>query len=221
MPKVSSRGDLSLSTNRTSSFGKSRRRSEHPRRLSYPVEAAMSREDSSVKTRSSNEDYDPGTMGSSKDSGHDRSRTDPALRTDSAIGIQRELQLAFINIAKDLWPMIRGVMESDTPSWLKECCQDNYFSKYTYRRAKIMIGEEITFEDVNISSADGSKDTGPNNKLGLLSSFNRSDKSYYSQAPDSPCGSIGSSSNVSRGSDTARSTKSLMSLRSQKERPMP
>jgi hypothetical protein len=137
MPNVSSRGDLSLSTNRTSSFGKSRRRSEHPRRLSYPVEAAMSREDSSVKTRSSNEDYDPGTMGSSKDSGHDRSRTDPALRTDSAIGIQRELQLAFINIAKDLWPMIRGVMESDTPSWLKECCQDNYFSKYTYRRAKI------------------------------------------------------------------------------------
>jgi hypothetical protein len=84
-----------------------------------------------------------------------------------------------------------------------------------------VIGEEITFEDVNISSADGSKDTGPNNKLGLLSSFNRSDKSYYSQAPDSPCGSIGSSSNVSRGSDTARSTKSLMSLRSQKERPMP
>ena len=136
MHKVLSRGDLSLSTNRTLSFGRSRRGGEHARRLSFPVEA-MPREDSSVKTRSSNEDYDPGTMGSSKDSGHDRSRSDPALRTDSAIGIQRELQLAFINISKDLWPMIHGVMENETPSWLKECCQDNYFSKYTYRRAKI------------------------------------------------------------------------------------
>lgn len=85
----------------------------------------------------------------------------------------------------------------------------------------LAIGEEITFEDVNSSTADASKDTGPNNKLGVFSSFNHSDKSYYSQAPDSPGGSIGSSSNVSRGSDTARSTKSLMSLRSQKERPMP
>lgn len=220
--KVTSRGDLSLSVHhRTPSRGRSRRGNENARRLSFPIEAAPS--DSSVKTKSSvsNEEYDPGTMGSSKDSVNDRSRSDPTQRTDSAIGIQRELQLAFINIAKDLWPMIHGVMERDTPSWLKECCQDNYFSSYTYRNAKISIGEELSFEDVNTSIADDSKEIGSVNTGKNMTGYYRSDKSYSSQAPDSPGGSIGSSSNVSRGSDTARSTKSMISMRSQKERPMP
>ena len=135
--KVSSRGEISLSMSRTPSRGKSRRAgSDNPRRLSFPIESTSSREDSSVKTKSSSEDYDPGTVISSKDSAHG-SRGDPTQRTDAAIGIQRELQLAFINIAKDLWPMIQGVMENDAPRWLKECCQDSYFSKYKYRRANI------------------------------------------------------------------------------------
>ena len=141
MHKAASRGDIpvSMPMNRTPSRGRSRRVStENPRRLSFPVESISSREDSSVKTKSSNEDYDPSTTVSSKESGHDRSRTDSMIRTtDNAIGIQRELQISFINIAKDLWPMIHGIMESDAPRWLKECCQDSYFSKYTYRRAKI------------------------------------------------------------------------------------
>ena len=75
--------------------------------------------------------YSGGTMGSFKDPGTER------FRTDSAIGIQRELQLAFISLAKDLYPMIHGILESDTPRWLKQCCQDNYFSAYTYRQTKI------------------------------------------------------------------------------------
>lgn len=139
--KGASRGDISVSLpiNRTPARGRSRRVStENPRRLSFPVESISSREDASVKTKSSSEDYDPGATVSSKESGHDRSRTDPMLRTtDNAIGIQRELQISFINIAKDLWPMIHGIMENDTPRWLKECCQDSYFSKYAYRRAQI------------------------------------------------------------------------------------
>lgn len=155
MHKVSSRGDLSLSAmNRTPSRGRSRRGGEHPKRLSFPVsESASSREDSSVKTKSSSEEYDPGTMGSSKDSVNERAnaRADPAQRTDSAIGIQRELQLAFINIAKDVYPMIHGVMETDTPRWLKDCCQDSYFSKYTYRRAKIRKLSIVVFSGSCIS----------------------------------------------------------------------
>jgi hypothetical protein len=87
------------------------------------------------KKRSDGEEYSGGfsggTMGSFKDPGTDR------FRTDSAIGIQRELQLAFISLAKDLYPMIHGILESDTPRWLKQCCQDNYFSAYTYRQTKI------------------------------------------------------------------------------------
>ena len=48
--------------------------------------------------------------------------------------------------------MIHGIMEKNTPRWLKDCCKDNYFSAYTYRQAKIPIGEELTFEDINLSS---------------------------------------------------------------------
>jgi hypothetical protein len=77
------------------------------------------------------EDYSGNTIVSLKDPATER------VRTDSAIGIQRELQLAFISLAKELYPMIRGIMESATPRWLKQCCQDNYFSAYTYRGAKI------------------------------------------------------------------------------------
>ena len=135
--KTLSRGDASLPGTRSSSGDRSRHSSEHRRRVSVPAEVTSSstrgrpREDSSVKTRSTNEDYDTNSTVGLKDYGSDRARR------DSAIGIQRELQLAFINIAKDLWPMIHGIMKSDTPRWLKQCCQDNYFSAYTYRQAKI------------------------------------------------------------------------------------
>eukprot|EP00535_Pseudo-nitzschia_heimii_P008056 CAMPEP_0197181318 /NCGR_PEP_ID=MMETSP1423-20130617/5641_1 /TAXON_ID=476441 /ORGANISM="Pseudo-nitzschia heimii, Strain UNC1101" /LENGTH=3706 /DNA_ID=CAMNT_0042631551 /DNA_START=249 /DNA_END=11369 /DNA_ORIENTATION=- len=225
MHRVVSRGEITLSANRTPSRSKSRRGSDplyrHPSN-GHNIETAPSREDSSVRT-SSTEDHDQATVGSSKDASNEKARIDPSQRTDSAIGIQRELQLAFINIAKDLWPMIHGIMESDTPDWLKECCQDNYFSKYTYRDAKIPMGEEFTFEDANPSGNDSSREPAtplPSkfDRHTSLSSYGRSDKSYIShQSPDSPGGSIGSNSNVSRGSDANRS---LMSARSQKERSM-
>merc|ERR1712238_235189 len=90
-----------------------------------------SREDVPSKSRNISEDYSANTTASLKDYSNERART------DSAIGIQRELQLAFINIAKELYPIIHGIMEIDTARWLKQCCQDNYFSAYTYRQAKI------------------------------------------------------------------------------------
>ncbi|KAG7374623.1 Dock homology region 2 domain containing protein [Nitzschia inconspicua] len=177
------------------------------------------------------EDYSGNTIMSLRDPATER------VRTDSAIGIQRELQLAFINLAKDLFPMIYGIMESDTPRWLKQCCQDNYFSAYTYRGAKIPIGEELTFEDVNISSI-GSDDVGfgdpkysqimryggttSGERLGLIPSLSRSDRSHsqqssHGQPPLSPGGSIGSSSVHSKGSDAGRSVRSAFSGRSLKE----
>jgi hypothetical protein len=58
-------------------------------------------------------------------------------RTDKAIGIQSELQRAFIGLAKDLYPMIVGIMGGGTPRWLKSACQDSYFSSSTYRNTKI------------------------------------------------------------------------------------
>jgi hypothetical protein len=58
-------------------------------------------------------------------------------RTDSAIGIQSELQRAFISLSKEVHPKILGIMGTETPRWLKQCTQDNYFSAYTYRNVKI------------------------------------------------------------------------------------
>lgn len=58
-------------------------------------------------------------------------------RTDSAIGIQSELQRAFISLCKDLHPKILGIMGGASPRWLKQCTQDNYFSTYSYRHVKI------------------------------------------------------------------------------------
>ena len=85
--------------------------------------------------RSINDDpgYTPSSVASARDGGPERERD----RTDSAIGIQRILQLAFINLAKDLYPVIYGIMENDTPQWLKLCCQENYFSGYLYKHQKI------------------------------------------------------------------------------------
>ena len=58
-------------------------------------------------------------------------------RTDNAIAIQSELQRVFIGLSKDLHPMILGIMGRESPEWLKRCCQENYFSSYAYRKAKI------------------------------------------------------------------------------------
>ena len=237
--------------------------SSHHKRISTADEYASvysNKRQQSVVTLS--EDYSGNTIVSLKDPATER------VRTDSAIGIQRELQLAFISLAKDLYPMIHGILEIDTPRWLKQCCQDNYFSAYTYRGAKIRkyashgaivfstcfhltatfspisaIGEELTFEDVNISGF-GSEDGGfgdgkyshvmrypgtmSGERLGLIPSLSRSDRSQshsqqssHGQPPLSPGGSIGSSSAHSRGSDTGRSVRSGISARSLKELKQP
>jgi len=67
------------------------------------------------------------------------------VRTDSAIAVQSELQRAFINLVKALYPRIHSVMQSETPRWLKQCTQENYFSLGTYKATKIPIAEELCF----------------------------------------------------------------------------
>lgn len=194
--------------------------SSHDGRSREEVQSLASHHGS--RNRGSEEDNSPATL-SVKDPGVDRART------DSAIGIQRELQLAFINLAKDLYPMILGIMESDTPHWLKLCRQENYFSAYTYRHQKIPIGEELTFEDINVSGlwqdeifGDGrSSHRGGGTRYsgsthgGVPRSSSHSDRSQ--EAPGSPGGSVGSSSVVSKGSDTGRSVRSVKDLKDLKQ----
>lgn len=76
------------------------------------------------------------------DAGSVSSRTN-IDRTHDSIAVQSELQRAFIAMAKALYPIIYQVIDEETPSWLKLCCQDTYFSTYTYRSTRIEMGEEL------------------------------------------------------------------------------
>ena len=67
-------------------------------------------------------------------------------RTDKAMAVQRELQIAFVKLTKDLHPPILSVIRSETPKWMKQmCCQADYFSSNNYRQTRIAIGEELLF----------------------------------------------------------------------------
>jgi hypothetical protein len=71
--------------------------------------------------------------------------TSVAARTDAAIAVQSELQRGFINLCRVLHPRISIVLQDETPRWMKNCTQDNYFSLGTYRQSKIMIADEFCF----------------------------------------------------------------------------
>lgn len=81
----------------------------------------------------------------SEDQSHQSNLSATGVRTDSAIAVQSELQRAFISLTKMLYPRIHGVMLGETPRWLKQCTQDNYFSLGTYKQTRIPISEELCF----------------------------------------------------------------------------
>jgi hypothetical protein len=56
---------------------------------------------------------------------------------DAAIAIQRELQRAFISLAKLMQPLISSAIYSETPKWLKHCTQDQYLYSGAYRTTKL------------------------------------------------------------------------------------
>ena len=113
-------------------------------------------------------------------------------RTGSAIAVQGELQRAFINMAKALYPKVQGIMQNDTPRWFKQCAQDSYFSLGTYKQTKVPISEEIGFTPESMVP--------PNHSTDILGNG-------YDRGLESPRGSTGGSvagsshSVVSKGSD--------------------
>lgn len=76
---------------------------------------------------------------------HSTASTGGGVRAESAIAVQSELQRAFINMVKTLYPKIQGVMQADTPRWLKQCATDSYFSLGTYKQTKVPIADELCF----------------------------------------------------------------------------
>ncbi len=58
-------------------------------------------------------------------------------RTDSAIGVQSELQRGLISLVKALSPHLLDTLNNEVPRWMLRCCQENYFSSGLYRTADI------------------------------------------------------------------------------------
>jgi hypothetical protein len=58
-------------------------------------------------------------------------------KTDAAIAIQRELQRAFISLAKLMQRLIYSAIYSETPKWLKHCTQYQYFYSGAYLTTKL------------------------------------------------------------------------------------
>lgn len=79
-------------------------------------------------------------------------------RTDSAIGVQSELQRGLIGLVKNLSPNLLDTLNNEVPRWMRSCRQENYFSSGLYRQADIPIGDELYF-NVDTSGDDdrGSK----------------------------------------------------------------
>jgi len=76
-------------------------------------------------------------------------------RTDSAIGVQSELQRGFVSLVKALSHNLLDTLSNEIPRWMRSCCQDsNYFSTGQYRKADIPLGDELFF-NVDTSGDDG------------------------------------------------------------------
>lgn len=58
-------------------------------------------------------------------------------RTDSAIGVQSELQRGLISLVKSLSPYLLDTLNNEVPRWMRSACQDSYFSTGAYRNADI------------------------------------------------------------------------------------
>jgi hypothetical protein len=71
---------------------------------------------------------------SNNPSGHKVSNSD---RTDAAIGVQSELQRGFISLVRALSPNLLDTINTEVPRWMRQCCQENYFSSGLYRQADI------------------------------------------------------------------------------------
>jgi hypothetical protein len=122
----------------------------------------------------------------------------PGTRTDSAIAVQSELQRAFISLSKSLYHRVYSVMKEETPKWLKQCCQDNYFSLGTYRQTKILIAEELCF---NASENINNVQSPSSHSLPFGQRSAASDGDSVRSRGSLAGGSTGTNSAVSRGSD--------------------
>jgi len=129
------------------------------------------------------------------------------LRTNKAMNIQSELQRAFLGLTKDLYPMIMGIMGSETPKWLKSACQESYMKGSAYRNTKIPIGEELGFDDVVYPHEGGLSSSRRSTRSTSVRSHDSDDGLGTGTAhralrfPGSPGGSLETSSVMSRGSD--------------------
>jgi len=129
--------------------------------------------------------------------------TGGVFKTDSAIAVQSELQRAFMSLAKALYPMVSVFLPSHPTRWLKQCCNETYFSMGTYRQTRIPIGEELCFSAGTEVLRNQTVEKGD-----IYGAIPLAPTPYDYSGPDrpthSPAGSIASSSVFSKASDNHR-----------------
>lgn len=131
-------------------------------------------------------------------------------RTDLAIAVQSELQRAFISLCRALYPNISMVLESETPRWLKQCSQDNYFSFNTYRQTNIPMADEVCFFSGDTFEPDSDNES--EQMTGSFVSSGDAGLAGYNIA-GSECGSLMDGlSVVSRGTNNQGAVRSSDSL---------
>ena len=69
-------------------------------------------------------------------------------KTDKAMALHSVLQESFISMTRALHPLILRTINSETPRWMKLCCQDNYFSSGTYRQTRIGTYHEYGVQSI-------------------------------------------------------------------------
>lgn len=125
-------------------------------------------------------------------------------RTDSAIGVQSELQRGLISLVKALSPNLLDSLTNEVPRWMKICSQDNYFSTGLYRTADIPIGDQLFF------NVDTSGDDERDSKCDVSYAVPRSIKgSAHPFRDNSPNGSFcsGTSGRIERTLSSAASDR--------------
>jgi len=112
------------------------------------------------------------TMSDADQHSQSNNTVNSAGRGESAIAVQSELQRAFINMVKSLYPKIQAILQGETPRWLKQCAQDTYFSLGTYKQTRIPIDEELryTAESMNPGPSGLGDQKAPYHEHGLLGS---------------------------------------------------
>merc|ERR1740139_2483 len=101
----------------------------------------------------------------------------------------RELEMNFTSTAKILDPLIDGILQNETPQWLKFCCKNNYFKSKAYRTTFVAMGEELFFgKQTELQNVNKALRYPKSNRGNIFSKKIASDNDTHYTTPPLPSG---------------------------------